>query len=259
MRILTSKPVWAINVANFCRSWTFYLLLISQPMYFHEVFNMEIDDAGILGALPHLCMAMIVPIGGQLADHIRRSGQMSTTNVRKLFNCGGFGMEAIFLIIVGMSNGTKTAVSSLTLAVGFSGFAISGFNVNHLDIAPRYASILMGISNGFGTIAGMLCPVVVQKITRDKNDFDMLTFEWHEVFQMAGFIHICGVIFYYFFASGELQPWAEPEMVDFPAQDAQIDDSSKSNTWQPSNVSIQVTNETKLIGSAEEHSDKPYQ
>lgn len=31
---------------------------------------------------------------------------------------------------------------------------------------------------------------------------------------MAGFIHIAGVIFYYFFASGELQPWAEPKKGD---------------------------------------------
>lgn len=27
---------------------------------------------------------------------------------------------------------------------------------------------------------------------------------------MAGFIHVCGVIFYGIFASGELQPWSEP-------------------------------------------------
>jgi len=183
-------------------------------MYFSEVFHMEIDNIGILGALPHLCMTFIVPVGGQLADHLRRSGQMTTTQVRKLFNCGGFGIEALFLIVVGMSNGTKTAIFSLTLAVGFSGFAISGFNVNHLDIAPRYASILMGISNGFGTLAGMMCPVVVQEITLDKKNERKLAFEWHEVFQMAGFIHIAGVIFYYFFASGELQPWAEPKKGD---------------------------------------------
>jgi len=43
-----------------------------------------------------------------------------------------------------------------------------GFNVNHLDIAPRYAGILMGISNGVGTLSGMLCPIVVQYITKDK-------------------------------------------------------------------------------------------
>lgn len=183
-------------------------------MYFSEVFKLEIDDVGILGALPHLCMTFIVPIGGQLADYLRRSGTLTTTNVRKLFNCGGFGMEAIFLILVGMTNGTKMAIFSLTLAVGFSGFAISGFNVNHLDIAPRYASILMGISNGFGTLAGMLCPVVVQEITIDKRNFKKLSHEWHEVFQMAGFIHLAGVVFYYFYASGELQPWAEPHKGD---------------------------------------------
>lgn len=40
--------------------------------------------------------------------------------------------------------------------------------MNHLDIAPRYASILMGISNGFGTLAGMLCPIVVNIMTKDK-------------------------------------------------------------------------------------------
>lgn len=175
---------------------------------------MEIDNIGILGALPHLCMTFIVPVGGQLADYLRRSGALTTTQVRKLFNCGGFGIEAIFLIVVGMSNGTSTAIFSLTLAVGFSGFAISGFNVNHLDIAPRYASILMGISNGVGTLAGMLCPVVVQEITLDKKNERKLSMEWHEVFQMAGCIHIAGVIFYYFFASGELQPWAEPKKGD---------------------------------------------
>ncbi len=30
------------------------------------------------------------------------------------------------------------------------------------------------------------------------------------MFIIAGIIHICGVIFYAIFASGELQPWAEP-------------------------------------------------
>jgi ACS family sodium-dependent inorganic phosphate cotransporter-like MFS transporter 6/7/8 len=33
-------------------------------------------------------MAIIVPIGGQLADNIRRR-LLTTTTVRKIFNCGG--------------------------------------------------------------------------------------------------------------------------------------------------------------------------
>lgn len=47
----------------------------------------------------------------------------------------------------------------------------SGFNVNHLDIAPRYASILMGISNGVGTLSGMVCPLIVGALTKHKVDY----------------------------------------------------------------------------------------
>ncbi|KAI5106707.1 vesicular glutamate transporter 1 [Silurus meridionalis] len=83
-------------------------------------------EVGILSALPHLVMTIVVPIGGQLADYLRSHNIMSTTNVRKLMNCGGFGLEATFLLVVGFSHSKGVAISFLVLAVGFSGFAISG-------------------------------------------------------------------------------------------------------------------------------------
>uniref|UniRef100_U3IPU6 Solute carrier family 17 member 6 n=1 Tax=Anas platyrhynchos platyrhynchos TaxID=8840 RepID=U3IPU6_ANAPP len=205
-KFFTSMPVYAIIVANFCRSWTFYLLLISQPAYFEEVFGFEISKVGILSAVPHLVMTIIVPIGGQIADFLRSKQILSTTTVRKIMNCGGFGMEATLLLVVGYSHSKGVAISFLVLAVGFSGFAISGFNVNHLDIAPRYASILMGISNGVGTLSGMVCPIIVGAMTKNKTRE-----EWQYVFLIAALVHYGGVIFYGIFASGEKQPWADPE------------------------------------------------
>ncbi|KAM6032508.1 vesicular glutamate transporter 1 isoform 2-T2 [Theristicus caerulescens] len=204
-QFFTSMPVYAIIVANFCRSWTFYLLLISQPAYFEEVFGFEISKVGLLSALPHLVMTIVVPIGGQIADFLRSRGLMSTTNVRKMMNCGGFGMEATLLLVVGYSRSRAVAISFLVLAVGFSGFAISGFNVNHLDIAPRYASVLMGLSNGVGTLSGMVCPLIVGALTRHKTRE-----EWQWVFLIAALVHYGGVAFYGAFASGEPQRWAEP-------------------------------------------------
>lgn len=152
-------------------------------------------------------MTVIVPIGGHFADTFRSSQRFSTTQVRKMFNCGGFGLEAFFLVIMAQTSSNVIAMMCLIAAVGFSGFAISGFNVNHLDIAPRYASILMGISNGFGTLAGMFCPIVTEKFTEAGGSKPE---EWSNVFELAGTIHFLGVIFYAIFASGELQPWAEP-------------------------------------------------
>lgn len=46
-------------------------------------------QVGMVSALPHLVMTIIVPFGGQLADYLRSHNLMSTTNVRKLMNCGG--------------------------------------------------------------------------------------------------------------------------------------------------------------------------
>lgn len=46
-------------------------------------------QVGAVSALPHLVMTIIVPLGGQLADYLRANNIMSTTNVRKIMNCGG--------------------------------------------------------------------------------------------------------------------------------------------------------------------------
>jgi hypothetical protein len=78
-------------------------------------------------------MTIIVPSGGLLADHVRKKGILSTTNVRKIFNCGGFGMEALFFLVVAYAQSATAATVGLTFGVAFSGFAISGtqtFNYN---------------------------------------------------------------------------------------------------------------------------------
>jgi hypothetical protein len=60
------------------------------------------------------------------------------------------------------SDGSVTmAIVLLCISVGFAGFPLSGFNVNHLDLAPKYAGVLMGITNTFATIPGFLAPQVV--------------------------------------------------------------------------------------------------
>ncbi|XP_066445942.1 vesicular glutamate transporter 3 isoform X2 [Eleutherodactylus coqui] len=171
-----------------------------------ESSSLVTSSVGLLSAVPHMVMTIIVPIGGQLADLLRSRQILSTTTVRKIMNCGGFGMEATLLLVVGFSHTKVIAISFLILAVGFSGFAISGFNVNHLDIAPRYASILMGISNGVGTLSGMVCPLIVGAMTKHKTRE-----EWQNVFLIAAIVHYSGVIFYGIFASGEKQDWADPE------------------------------------------------
>ena len=62
---------------------------------------------------------------------------------RKLATSLSFGLAALFLLLVGFvprddSSGHTTAVAFLTIAVSALGISTPGWNVNHLDIAPRY-------------------------------------------------------------------------------------------------------------------------
>jgi len=45
------------------------------------------------------------------------------------------------------------AISFMTVGLSFCGFQYNGFLVNHLDLAPPFAGLLMGIGNAIGTTA----------------------------------------------------------------------------------------------------------
>ncbi|VDK61378.1 unnamed protein product [Gongylonema pulchrum] len=45
--------------------------------------------SGLIAAMPHAVMGIVVLVGGQIADYLRSHKILSTTAVRKLFNCGG--------------------------------------------------------------------------------------------------------------------------------------------------------------------------
>lgn len=68
-------------------------------------------QVGLLSAFPHMVMTIVVPIGGQLADFLRSNKIMSTTNVRKLMNCGGKSLFILILEINARSGFTGTPKS----------------------------------------------------------------------------------------------------------------------------------------------------
>ena len=44
---------------------------------------------------------------------------------------------------------------------------MAGHNINQIDIAPRFAGVLMGISNTAGTLPGFLGPQIAKLIAQE--------------------------------------------------------------------------------------------
>lgn len=62
-------------------------------------------------------------------------------------------------------------VAILTLGVGLNGGIYSGFKVNHLDISPRFAGILMSFTNCMANLAGLLAPLTAGFIIHGRVGF----------------------------------------------------------------------------------------
>jgi len=79
----------------------------------------------------------------------------------------GSVVPAVLLIALSYSSSSDLVVVLLTLGIGLQGLTVSGFAVNHLDIAPPFASVLLGITDIAATTARILTPtltgVIVQR------------------------------------------------------------------------------------------------
>jgi ACS family sodium-dependent inorganic phosphate cotransporter len=54
------------------------------------------------------------------------------------------------LMAMPLARGVAGGLLATTATMGTLGFSRGGFSVNHMDIAPKYAGVLMGISNTAG-------------------------------------------------------------------------------------------------------------
>ncbi|XP_060988030.1 sialin isoform X3 [Dama dama] len=162
------------------------------------------NQNGFLSAVPYLGCWLCMILSGQAADNLRARWNFSTLWVRRVFSLIGMIGPAVFLVAAGFIGcDYSLAVAFLTISTTLGGFCSSGFSINHLDIAPSYAGILLGITNTFATIPGMIGPIIARSLTPENT-----IGEWKTVFCIAAAINVFGAIFFTLFAKGEVQNWA---------------------------------------------------
>jgi len=179
IKIATSRPVWARAIAYFADSWGLYTMMTCLPMYMHDVLQFDMTQNGILSALPFIANLFPLIAGGHLADWLRADHRMQTTTVRKLFCAAGQLIPAVFLIGIGFLGCNRILiVVAIIICKSSASLAVSGFGVNHLDLAPNYAGTLTGLTNTLASVAGFLAPEVVGALTYHEST----RAQWQKVF-----------------------------------------------------------------------------
>ena len=125
------------------------MLIDGFPAYMRDVAGASMTSAGLASAAPQLAVALLTALGAIAADWLRGPRGLSTGVVRRLIHTvGELANAALLLLVISgalATLGEPAVVGVLSLAVGVGGLTVGGgFNVNHLDVLPSAAGILLG-------------------------------------------------------------------------------------------------------------------
>ncbi|MGA2408858.1 MAG: ACS family MFS transporter [Candidatus Binataceae bacterium] len=154
-RIISEPAVWAIVIAHTCNNFGFYIILLWLPSYLTRTFSVPMARLGFFAVVPWITAFIMQNSSGWIADKLHQRG-MTLTAVRKLLQGSAFACGALPLIFLPRAHSPITAIVLVTLSIAGTAMGAGGFAVNHLDVAPRYAGILMGLSNTFATLPGII-------------------------------------------------------------------------------------------------------
>ncbi|XP_046849917.1 vesicular glutamate transporter 1-like [Xenia sp. Carnegie-2017] len=202
--MLTSIRVWAIILPVFMDCWCFYTFMFSFPSYLSDVHKLDITTIGFTSSIPYVVAGLLTPAWGFFIDMLRKRKYLSTTNARKLSYLFGAGIGGVFIFAMVYASNASTAIVIATIAITVSNFSSSGPGANLVELAPKYSSVLMGISNFACNITGFISPEVVGSLTEHGN-----IQQWAIVFYITAAIEVFGMLLYLVFGSSEKQPWAD--------------------------------------------------
>jgi MFS family permease len=193
--ILRERAVWAIVLAHVCNNWGFYILLLWLPTYLHRALHVPVERVGQYSLIPWAATFVVGNFAGWLSDWMLACG-LPVTAVRKIMQTAGFALGAIPLFFLPGITNPALALSLVTVSACCGAMSLAAFGVNHLDVGPRYAGVLMGISNTAATVPGIIGVAATGFILGVTGSFSA-------IFYLTAVIYLLGLAAYLAWASGE--------------------------------------------------------
>ncbi|XP_058829359.1 sialin [Topomyia yanbarensis] len=211
LKMIFSKPMWMTVIAQWAGIWGLFTLMTQAPSYFNYVHGWGIKMTGILSGIPHLCRMIFAYFFSWIGDYLLQHNLMSRTNVRKMGGAFCCLVKGIFVLALAYSGCNATlAILFLTLATMVHGAVSTGPLANIIDMSPKYAGILLGISGMISVVPGFVSPIIVGLLTLGNQTVQ----QWQYVFLIcAGMLIVCGIL-YILFADSTLQSWNSLDQTD---------------------------------------------
>jgi drug/metabolite transporter (DMT)-like permease/MFS family permease len=173
-KMLTYKPMQAIMVTHFVWNAFYYGFLAWLPSFLEGALGLSMAKSSLLSILPYASTVAMTLFVGQAADGLLASGKYTLTQVRHLAQSVAFLGPGTCLFLMGgllrlvpagggAAPGYVVAgvVTLLSAAFALGAWSRVGLFCTHQDMSPKYASVLLGITNTAAAIGSLLGTYVI--------------------------------------------------------------------------------------------------
>ncbi|MBV9567694.1 MAG: MFS transporter [Hyphomicrobiales bacterium] len=160
-RLLTSRTAIGVLMAGFCAYWALTLAIVWLPAYLIKGIGFSAKEVGWIVAFPSLTQIVLSPSMGTLSQRLLARGH-SSRNARGIL--GGACVALAGAAMIGLPLAASAPLQIILVMVAFaSGSVIYTLGPALIgEISPvRQRGAMLGISNAFYTLAGLLAPTIM--------------------------------------------------------------------------------------------------
>ena len=197
LSLFRHRSTWGIAFGQMGYLYAYFFFVSWLPGYLVLERKMTLLQSGIAAALPFWAGILGTLGGGWLGDHLIQRG-MTTVKSRKSIIGAGLIMATLLVVVAAYVQQNWLAVTLLTLCVVSLRLTTGSVNSLPIDLAPPGGvASLTSIQNVFGSVGGLLAPIVTGRIV-------MVTGSFVISLLAAGGMALFGAISY-LFIMGDLQ------------------------------------------------------
>jgi ACS family D-galactonate transporter-like MFS transporter len=165
VRVLTSRKLWGVYIGQFALTTTLSFFLTWFPTYLVQARGIAFVQAGFLASVPFLFGFVGVLASGFFSDRMLRRG--ATLSVaRKVPIISGMLLATS---IIGANYVNSPALIIAFMSLAFFGMGLASITWSLVaSIAPeRLLGLTGGIFNFFGSLSGIVVPIIIGYLARD--------------------------------------------------------------------------------------------
>lgn len=179
--ILTSPAMWAHVLVSVGVSWVNYTLLSELPTYMENILHYDIDEAGLISALPYLFGWMSCSVYSFLTDKLRQRGVHILTIYRAWDALACLGPAVCLLALTLISCDVPAIITLFVLTLVFRCALYGGSYLNHIYLFPRAYGSAAGLTLTLANATGIVTPIATSAFVSGRETIQ----QWKYVFYLA--------------------------------------------------------------------------